>query len=178
VTRQENGKWHVLIYLKGQKQKYGGIFKDELEAAKRVNQLCEELGIPLQNPTISGVPDEQYQKREKRSQYKGVTWHCGKWYVQLQVMGQKQKYGGRFNDELDAAKKVNQLCEKFGIPLQNPGIVEMPTQQLPHGDYTTIDNLVVSPKIVKTDNKRKKRNREQEFNNDDKLPYFYEHWLN
>ena len=47
-----------------------------------------------------------------------------------------------------------------------------------HGEYTTINNLVISPKIVKTDNKKKKRNREQEFNDDDKLPYFYEHWLN
>jgi hypothetical protein len=37
------------------------MFKDELDAAKRVNQLCEELGIPLQNPTISAIPNQQYQ---------------------------------------------------------------------------------------------------------------------
>ena len=47
--------------LKGEKQqKYGGIFKDELDAGKRVNQLCEELGISQQNPTISGVLNHQY----------------------------------------------------------------------------------------------------------------------
>ena len=37
------------------------MFKDELDAAKRVNQLCEEQGIPLQNPEISAIPNEQYQ---------------------------------------------------------------------------------------------------------------------
>ena len=54
-------KWYVLIYPKGQKPKFGGTFKDELDAAKRVNQLCEELGIPLKNPTISTIPNQQYQ---------------------------------------------------------------------------------------------------------------------
>merc|ERR1712034_206520 len=112
----------------GEERKYGGTFEDELNAAKRVNQLCEEMEIPPYNPTISGRPDEQYQKKEKISQYKGVTWHkqSGNWYAQLQVKGKKQKYGGIFKDELDAAKRINQLCEEFGIPPHNPTISAAP----------------------------------------------------
>ena len=49
----------AMLYLKGQTQKYGGIFKDELDAAKKVNQLCEKLGIPPKNPEISGIPNQQ-----------------------------------------------------------------------------------------------------------------------
>ena len=71
------------------------------------------------------------EKKEKISQYKGVTWHkqSGKWSVQLLVKGEKTKYGGSFKDELDAGKRVNQLCEKLGIPQQNPGISTIPNQQ-------------------------------------------------
>ena len=58
-------KWYVLITLKGEKKEYGGMFKDELDAAKRVNQLCEELGIPPHNPTTSAMPNQQYQVTEK-----------------------------------------------------------------------------------------------------------------
>merc|ERR1712034_306971 len=113
-----SGKWYVQLKLKGEKIKYGGVFKDELDAAKRVNQLCEKLGIRTKNSSISAIPNHQYQKREKISQYKGVTWHkpSGKWLVQLNLKGKTQRYGGRFDDELEAAKKVNQLCEELGIP--------------------------------------------------------------
>ena len=73
------------------------------------------------------------EKKEKTSQYKGVYWHkqSGRWYAQLQVKGKKKKYGGTFKDELDAAKRVDQLCEELKIPPQNPGIEEPPTQQSP-----------------------------------------------
>ena len=127
-------KWCVLIYPKGQKPKYGGDFDDELDAAKRVNQLCEEFGIPPQNPTISAIPNQQYQaspKKEKKSQYKGVSWNEGekKWYVRIKPKGQERKFGGFFKDELDAAKRVNQLCEELGISSQNPGISAIPNQK-------------------------------------------------
>ena len=46
---------------KGQKPKLGGHFEDELDAAKRVNQLCKELGISLQNPEISETPNQKYE---------------------------------------------------------------------------------------------------------------------
>jgi len=132
VTRHRDGKkWCVRLCIKGEKAKYGGYFNNELDAGKRVNQICEELKIAPQNLTISAVPNEQYQKREKMSQYKGVYWHkrSEKWYTHLSMKGEKLRHGGVFTDELDAAKNVNQLCEEFGIPLKNHGIVKMPTQQ-------------------------------------------------
>jgi len=194
---KQTGKWDVRVYSKGQKRKSGGRFNDELDAAKRVNQLCEELGIPLQNPGIRATPNEPYQKKEKISKYEGVTGHkeieylyvqllvkeekknnteyfnnepdegneanqlcgesgilpqnpkispvpnqqhrtkektsqykgvsydkrIGKWIAAVSLKGEnKQKYGGRFDDELDAAKRVNELCEVFGIPEQNPEV--------------------------------------------------------
>jgi hypothetical protein len=59
------GKWYVLIHAKGQKPKYGGMFKDELDAAKGANQLCEVMGIALKNPEISAIPNQQYQVTNK-----------------------------------------------------------------------------------------------------------------
>merc|ERR1712034_272720 len=72
---RQTEKWYALISLKGQKQKFGGSFKDELDAAKRVNQVCEKLGIPPQNLAISTRSNQKYEKKEKTSQYKGVTLH-------------------------------------------------------------------------------------------------------
>ena len=71
------------------------------------------------------------EKKEKASQYDGVTWHKRrkKWYAQLHVKGYKLKYGGTFNDELDAANRVNQLCEDLGILPQNPTISVIPNEQ-------------------------------------------------
>ena len=71
------------------------------------------------------------KKKEKISQYKGVNWRkeSGKWYAYLILKGFTHKYGGCFNDELDAARKVNQLCEEMKIPLQNPEIAGMSNQQ-------------------------------------------------
>jgi hypothetical protein len=47
------------MLLKNGSTKYGGIFNDEMDAAKKVNQLCEEFGIIVKNPGISGVPNSQ-----------------------------------------------------------------------------------------------------------------------
>jgi len=134
---RENGKWQVRICLKGQKQKYGGMFEDELDAAKRVNQLCEELDIPAENPGISAVPNQQCQKKEKTSQYKGVSSHREKWDARIHLKDHKCKYGGQFKDELDAAKRVNQLCEQLGIPAQNPKISAIPDQQYQKKEKTS-----------------------------------------
>ena len=67
-----------------------------------------------------------YEHKQKTSKYRGVHWHknCRRWEVKLQ--GQKPKYGGTFNDEMDAAKRVNELCEELGIPPKNPGISGKP----------------------------------------------------
>jgi len=180
---KQTGKWKVQVSLKGN-VKYGGIFNYELNAAKRVNQLCEELGIPLPNPEISTKPNQQYQLKEKTSQYRGV-WYDKQtctWKVIVFLKGQKKKYGGQFNDELDAAKRVNQLCEELGIPQKNPTISAMPNQQHKHDDYQP-SNLFNS-EILQIDNdntKKKKRKRQKQINDDDELCaekyYFYDNLL-
>jgi len=126
-----SAKWSVQIYQKGQAPRYGGLFSDELDAAKRVNQLCEEMKISTRNPEISAIPNQQYQKKEKTSQYIGVTWHekRAKWQVQVFLNEKKQTYGGLFKDELDAARRVNQLCDEMGTPPKNPGISVIQNQQ-------------------------------------------------
>ena len=42
---------------------HGGLFKNELDAAKRVNKICQEHGIPSRNPRIETyvVPNEVTQ---------------------------------------------------------------------------------------------------------------------
>jgi len=112
--------------LKGENQKYFGIFGDELNAAKKVNQICQEHEIPLKNPGIGIIPNQECHAytKDKLSQYKGVCLNqkLGKWTALINLKGGKLKYGGSFNDELDAANRVNQLCQEFGIPIQNHGI--------------------------------------------------------
>jgi len=39
------------------KRYYGGYFDEQIEAAKRVNQLCDELGIPRKNPEVNAIPN-------------------------------------------------------------------------------------------------------------------------
>jgi hypothetical protein len=70
------------------------------------------------------------EKNECKSQYAGVLWikRDRKWKVQFKLKGKKLKCGGIFIDELDAAKKVNQLCEELGIPPKNPGISGLPNR--------------------------------------------------
>merc|ERR1711925_8799 len=101
------------------------------DAAKRVNQLCQESGIPPQNLEISAAPNQKYEKKDKTSQYKGVYWHRqkGKWYSQLWIKKGTLKSGGYSEDELDAGKRVDQLCEEFEIPPQNPEISAIPNQK-------------------------------------------------
>merc|ERR1712096_3148 len=128
---KEKRKWRARIYPKGQTQKFGGYFKDELDAAKRVNQLCEKLEIPPKNPGISAGPNQQSQKREKISESKGVYFNKERkiWYVLIKPKGQKLKNGGYFKNKLDAVKRVNQLRQEFGLPLQNAEISTIQNQQ-------------------------------------------------
>jgi len=122
-------KWYVQYNSPNGSKHYGGTFNDELDAAKRVNQLCEEMQIPHKNPSISAMPNQQWQTKEKTSQYHEVFWakQNDKWCAQLRLH-RKQIYGGMFNDELDAAKSVNQLCDEMRIPYKNPGVSAMPNQ--------------------------------------------------
>merc|ERR1712034_225310 len=102
---------------------YFGSFNDELDAAKRVNQVCKEYGLPLKNPGIGTMPNQHHTRHatEKKSKYKGVHWNTSrrKWQAQMLLKNGSTKYGGIFNDELDAAKRVNQLCQEFGNIAKN-----------------------------------------------------------
>jgi len=126
---KKHRKWYVLLCSKNGNKKYGGSFSDELDAAKKVNQFCKELGIPEENPGIGTVPNRQCEIKKKTSQYKGVFLHQEKWCVKFCLKGENKMYGGIFSVELDAAKRVNQLCEELGIPEKNPEIGAMPYQQ-------------------------------------------------
>ena len=71
------------------------------------------------------------KKKEKTSQYKGVSYdkRTGKWCAWFHLKRQKATYGGVFEDELNAANKVNELCKDFGIPPYNPTICAITNQQ-------------------------------------------------
>jgi len=187
--QKQTGKWHAVVNIKKEKkQKYGGGFSNELDAAKKVNQMCEELGMPPKNPEISGKPNQE-ERNQKQSQYKGVSWHKAsrKWRVQFQLKGQKQKHGRLFTEELDAAKRVNQICEECGIPPKNPGISRMPNQ---HDNNQIIDpesttNPTISFDTTSDDEddfrNENKRKRKKDSLLDNKPPaeqyYFYDDML-
>ena len=66
----------------------------------------------------------EYQKFfNALSRYSGVSWSSKyqKWIARLYVE-QKQIYGGIFDNEIDAAKRVNGICDGLNIPHKNPGI--------------------------------------------------------
>jgi hypothetical protein len=132
--RTDNGKRYVRFRAKGHPPTYGGQFDNEIKAAKQVNQLCQEMGIPPKNPSLSSMPWQPHKSYTKKitSQYKGVHWNKKrkKWYAQLYLIDGNNKFGGYFNDEVEAAKQVNQLCEKFGVTAKNPGIHGSPHPQI------------------------------------------------
>merc|ERR1712034_237825 len=105
------------------KKYYGGIFDNEEKAAMKVNLLCDKIGIECKNPTIDIKSDVIQQVSNKTSIYNGVCWHREnkKWQVQL-IHNKKQYYGGSFDNEEQAAMKINLLCDKMGIDRKNPMI--------------------------------------------------------
>merc|ERR1712034_109589 len=118
---EKRNLWQTKFYINGQQKTF--YFDNEFDASKKSNQLCRKMGIPPPKPQIYESPT---QKKEKiTSQYKGVCWDTKsrKWRVQLSLKGEKPKYGGYFKDELDAAKRANQLCDELGIALWNPEII-------------------------------------------------------
>jgi hypothetical protein len=71
------------------------------------------------------------EKKEKMSQYKGVYLikTSGKWCARMRLNAGGHRYGGIFNEDVDAAKRVNQLCEELQIPLKNPGLTGGPNEK-------------------------------------------------
>jgi len=169
---KKSGKWKTQLSIKRQSPKYGGCFNDELDAAKRVNQLCEEIRISQKNPGIGAVPNPQAQTKQKTSQYKGVCWNKKhkKWYAEVSIGQGNKIHGGVFKNELDAAKRVNEICEEHKIPLKNPGIktfVEVvPNEDDKNKTVTQSANPMNDFKIAKNDDddaNEKKRKRKKDF---------------
>jgi hypothetical protein len=63
------------------------------------------------------------------SKYKGVSRNGQLWAVTI-FFNSRRINGGRYCDELDAAKRVNQLCDKLKIAQKNPGIGSMPNPKV------------------------------------------------
>jgi len=122
---KKKNKWRAFVYLE-KKFKEGGTYDDELNAAKRVNQMCDEFQIKRKNLGIDALPGPKRQNNGK-SKYKGVIWseRDGKWAARI-YMNPKRYYGGSFDEEIEAAKKVNQICYDLGIPQKNPEVNAIP----------------------------------------------------
>ena len=63
---------------------------------------------------------------KSQSKYKGVTWNTKNKSWRAAVHWESVKYdGGYYYDELDAAKKVNALCDNLGIERNIPEVDAM-----------------------------------------------------
>merc|ERR1712034_70927 len=151
-----------------------------------------EMEIPYKNPGISATPNQKWQTKQKTSQYIGVHWdkRSNNWRVQLNLKGEKKKHGGFFKDERNAAKRVNQLCEEFGIPYKNHEIRTIKNQHVPNKDSKINDpestNSVTNAEISKAEhdnnkaNKNKRKHETDLIQNDNSVVekyYFYENFL-
>ena len=72
-----------------------------------------------------------FETTQSTSKYEGVSWNEKKnlWQAELHI-NDKKKRKSYFDNEFDAAKHLNKLCEKMGMPLQNPEIYKTPNQQV------------------------------------------------
>jgi len=115
-------KWKANLMHRG-KDYFGGYFDVEEHAAMQVNLLCDKYEIKRKNPMIIIKPDAMQKVPNKTSIYTDVTWqkNRNKWHAQLKDKG-KIYYGGLFDKEEDAARKINLLCDKIKIKRKNPEI--------------------------------------------------------
>jgi len=135
---KDNKKWEASLYNK--KKYYGGLFDNEKQAAMKVNLLCDKMGIERKNPMIIIEPDEMKQRcKNQTSIYIGVCWHkdAKRWQARL-ILNKKVYHGGLFDNEEQAAMKVNLLCDKNGIQRKNPTVIIEPDaiQKVPKKNFT------------------------------------------
>lgn len=107
-------KWQAQRCSKG-KFYFGGKFSSELDAAKKSDELARKhLGVvaTLNFPTPS---ERKKMKKNKKSTYVGVSWTntFGKWEVRRSANG-KSHFGGLFSNELEAARKSDELAKEIG----------------------------------------------------------------
>jgi len=87
----------MLLDLNPNQSQYGQVFQDQEDVSTKV--------------------------KDRTSKYTGVCWNTRdkKWVVQLKY-NKKLYYGGYFDDEEQAAMKVNLLCDKYEIKRKNSKI--------------------------------------------------------
>merc|ERR1711977_559444 len=96
VWSKLNNKWHVLVCVGNYKTISGGYWTDELDAAKKVNQICEENGLQHKNEDIGAVPlVKKKEKGSNQSAFKCVHWFYNKWRVEVNVNSFIDKNGKR-----------------------------------------------------------------------------------
>jgi len=113
--------------------------KDHVVVENKNTQNIEELlgHDPNQSQYEQGLQNQQdpFEKVGiKSSKYIGVSWRKEKkqWAAQL-TRNNKNYSGGLFNDEKQAAMKVNLLCDKYKMKRKNPMIIIEPDAiQQPH----------------------------------------------
>merc|ERR1719471_2044860 len=108
---------------------YLGLYKNDEDAAMVVNYHCDQLGLPRRNPGVGvKIPEckrvrKKKDKNMKKSNYRGVTWDPKKNMWEAQVTYEHTRFpNGHYDTELEAAKAVNQMCNKIGIKLRNPSV--------------------------------------------------------
>ena len=71
-----------------------------------------------------------FEVTQSTSNYEGVSWNEKRklWQSKFHFNGKTSK--SYFENELDAAKRINQLCENMKILLKNPELPEMSNQQV------------------------------------------------
>jgi len=113
---KKSNKWRAFLYFEKILQS-GGAYYDEVDAAKKVNKMCDKFQIKRKNPDVDASPMTAFAKKKNSiTKYKGVFYnkHIKKWVATINF-DQKRCYGGTFDYEIDAVKKVNQLCDELGI---------------------------------------------------------------
>jgi len=133
---KDNKKWRAQV-MHNKNNYYGAYFDNEKHAAMSVNLLCDKFEIARKNPMINIKANviQQLMLKNQTSIYHGVCWHkdAKKWRASL--MHNKKSYlGGFFDNEEQAAMKVNLLCDKNGIQRKNAMIIIKPDamQQAPN----------------------------------------------
>jgi len=122
VSWQKNAKkWKVQL-MHNKKRYFGGYYDNEEQAGMKVNLLCEQFGKECKNPMLEIEPKKIQQVPNRTSQYIGVSWHKDKKKWEVSLYHKKKYYGGLFDNEEQAAMKINLLCDKNGIERKNPMI--------------------------------------------------------
>jgi hypothetical protein len=93
-----------------------GDADDTLEVDHRDRNRCNNMITNLRWVSRSSNNYNRGKSASTSSQFRGVSWDklASKWRVQIHLNG-KQKYIGRFDEELDAARAYNVALIHFGV---------------------------------------------------------------